>query len=142
MKVPKGIRIQDLKIGTGAVAEKGKVAVIHYDCFLPRGDKCDTSRNQPLPIQFEVGQRQQFPALEYGVVGMAVGGVRSITASPNLTYYEHRLKPDLPQNATLRYVIELIRVSDGWDNSLYRPSKSLWSRVLRRFSLLRRRLDV
>jgi len=50
---------------------------------------------------------------------MAVGGIRSIKVSPQLTYYERKLKPDLPENIVLRYEVELLRVSDQWDNLLY-----------------------
>ena len=119
-KVPKGIRIKDLKQGTGAVAEKGRVALVHYDCYLPQGAKCDTSRTRPNPVQFEVGRRRVYPALEYGVPGMAVGGLRSITVSPNLTYYERELNPSLPAKAALRYEVELLGVSDKWDTRIAR----------------------
>lgn len=124
MKIPKGIRVNDLKIGTGSMAEKGKIAVIHYDCFLPRGEKCFSSRDRSYPAQFHIGQREVFPGIEHGIIGMAVGGIRSIRVSPQLTYYEKKLKPDLPENVVLRYEVELLRVSDQWDNTLYSPETS------------------
>ncbi len=119
MKIPRGIKIKDLNVGTGSLAEKGRIAVIHYDCFLPRGEKCFSSRDRSYPAQFHIGQREVFPAIEYGIVGMAVGGTRSIKVSPQLTYYERKQKPDLPENVVLRYEVELLRVSDQWDNTLY-----------------------
>ena len=119
MKIPRGIKVNDLKIGTGSVAEEGKIAVIHYDCYLPRGEKCFSSRDRSYPAQFHIGQREVFPGIEHGIVGMAVGGIRSIKVSPQLTYYEKKLKPDLPENVVLRYEVELLRVSDQWDNTLY-----------------------
>jgi len=118
MKIPRGIKITDLKIGTGSLAEKGKIALIHYDCFLPRGEKCFSSRDRSYPAQFRMGQREVFPGIEYGIMGMAIGGIRSIKVSPHLTYYERKLKPDLPENVVLRYEVELLRVSDRWDNTL------------------------
>jgi len=108
-----------MKIGTGPLAEEGKIALIHYDCYLPRGEKCFSSRDRSYPAQFHMGQRDVFPGIEHGIVGMAVGGIRSIKVSPQLTYYERKQKPDLPENVVLRYEVELLRVSDKWDNSLY-----------------------
>lgn len=121
MRIPKGIRVKDLETGSGEIATKGRIALVHYDCFLPKGDRIDTSRVRPYPVQFEIGQRNMLPALEYGVLGMAVGGVRSIRVSPQLTYYERKTHPNLPPNAALRYEIELLRLSDRWDNAIYAP---------------------
>jgi FKBP-type peptidyl-prolyl cis-trans isomerase len=98
-RVPIGIRTKDLRLGSGDRATKGRIALIHYDCFLPRGEKVDSSRTRPHPVQFEIGQRDVVPGLEYGVVGMAVGG------------------RNLPPNVALRYEIELLRITDEWDNS-------------------------
>lgn len=101
------------------MAVKGLVALVQYDCFLPRGEKIETSRDQPYPVQFQLGQRNVVPALEYGVIGMAVGGVRSIRVSPQLTYYERKAHPDLPENVALRYEVELLWLSNTWDNAIY-----------------------
>jgi FKBP-type peptidyl-prolyl cis-trans isomerase len=34
----KGIRIEEVKVGDGTVAEKGRRVIIRYDGFLSRGD--------------------------------------------------------------------------------------------------------
>lgn len=116
-KFPIGIRVKDLRVGSGAVATRGKIALVHYDCFLPRGDTVRASRSGPYPHQFEIGQRNTYPGIEYSVVGMAVGGLRSVRVSPQLTYYEQKTVSNLPPNVALRYEIELLRISDRWDNS-------------------------
>lgn len=121
MRIPKGIKVKDVEIGTGALAAKGVIVLVHYDCFLPRGEKIDTSRERGFPAQFRLGQREIFPGLEYGVPGMRVGGLRSIRVNPNLAYYERKTHPSLPANVALRYEVELIRVSENWDNSIYAP---------------------
>ena len=119
MKRPKGIRMKELRPGSGDTAEKGKVVLIHYDCFLPRGERWASSRDKPYPVQFEVGKRNMCPAVEHGIVGMAVGGLRSVRVSPQLTYYERQLDPGLPKGVALRYEIELLRVAEEWDNSVF-----------------------
>ena len=117
MKPPKGLKITQVRCGRGPVAEVGKFAVIRYDCYLPRGEQCESSRNQPYPIQLKVGERLTYPAIAYALPGMRVGEIRSVKASPNLTYYERKRNPNLPPNATLRYEIELLSISEEWDNT-------------------------
>lgn len=68
------------------------------------------------PVQLKIGQRLTYPAIAYAIPGMRVGEIRSVKASPNLTYYERKLNPKVPPNATLRYEIELLSVSDEWNN--------------------------
>lgn len=116
-RFPIGIRVKDLRVGSGEVATKGKVALVHYDCFLPRGENVSSSRTGPYPHQVEIGQRRAFPGIEYGLVGMAVGGLRRVRVSPQLTYYEQKALPNLPPGVALRYEIELLRIADRWDNS-------------------------
>lgn len=118
MRRLKGIRVKDLKLGNGSTAAPGRVAPLHYDCFLPRGEKCDTSRDKPFPVQAEIGKRRMVPAIEHGVVGMSVGGLRSVRVGPQLTYYERKRNPQLPENVALRYEIELLGLADRWDNDL------------------------
>ena len=116
MKLPKGLKIKDIKIGVGETASKGRIVLIHYDCYLPRGEKCGTSRDRPYPAQIKIGERDVFVGLEYGVYGMAVGGIRSVLVSHQLTHQERKVNPSLPLQASLRYEIELLKVSDNWDN--------------------------
>jgi FKBP-type peptidyl-prolyl cis-trans isomerase len=111
MKIPKGLKISQVRPGTGRVAEPGKFALIHYDCYLPRGEKCESSRSRG-PVQLRVGERLTYPALAYGLPGMAVGEVRMVRVSPNLTYYERKQNPKLPPGVALRYEIELLSVND------------------------------
>lgn len=119
MKTPKGLKISQARPGNGAVAELGKVALFHYDCYLPRGDSCGSSRNNPYPAQLKVGQRLTYPALAYALPGMTVGEIRTVKVSPNLTYRERTQNPNLPPNVALRYEIELLAVNDEWDNTLF-----------------------
>lgn len=56
-------------------------------------------------------QRDVFPAIEYGILGMGVGGIRGIKVSPHLTYYEGKIKPELP------------RASGEWDYTIGRNGR-------------------
>jgi peptidylprolyl isomerase len=121
MRIPKGLKVKQMRPGTGAVAQPGKFAMIHYDCYLPRGEKCDSSRRREQPVQLKVGERLIFPAIAYAVPGMTVGEIRMVKVSPNLTYYERKQNPDLPPDVALKYEIELLSLSDEWDNSYGAP---------------------
>ena len=105
----KGIRTTDLKIGTGAIAAKGLKVVVRYDCYLPRGDRCEVGS---LFIHVG-GDRNTFPAITHGIEGMAMGGVRRIKVSPNLAYYERAKHPEIPEAAELTYEVTLLSVWDA-----------------------------
>lgn len=108
MKPPKGIRIRDSEHGLGRLAENGLWAHLRFDCFLPQGDVVFSK-----PAYVKVGARTSFPAIVYGLPGMRVGGVREVRISPNIAYYERELNQAIPESASLRYVIELLRLSDS-----------------------------
>ena len=114
LKQKKGIRIKDLSIGSGRVAEPGTFAVIKYQGFLNRGDKVASSDDQPsAEYRFELGRRDPTAMLESSVIGMREGGIREARVSPHLAYREGTREGRIPPNAVLRWVIELVRVEDG-----------------------------
>jgi peptidylprolyl isomerase len=109
----KGIRTKDLKIGDGGIAEEGMMAVVRYDCFLPQGERCDVGS-----LYIAVGEdRNTFPAITHGVLGMAVGGIREIKVAPQLAYYERRKNPNIPESAALRYEVTLLSLESPQSNT-------------------------
>ena len=114
LKQKKGIKIKDLSIGTGRVAEPGSFAVIKYQGFLNRGEKIASSDDQPGDeYRFEVGRRDPTAMLETSVIGMREGGTREARVSPHLAYREGTGDRRIPPNAVIRWVIELLRVEDA-----------------------------
>src|SRR5712691_6493830 len=100
MKIPPGMKVDDLVVGTGRAAEQHTVAVVHYDCFVHGGEQLYSTRDCSArlkmkcaddcagphpPIAVEIGKRRGFPALYYGILGMRVGGVRRLLVEPYLT---------------------------------------------------------
>ena len=113
-KQKKGIRVKDLNIGSGRVAEPGTFAVIKYQGFLNRGDKVASSDDQPGgEYRFQVGRRDPTVMLETSVIGMREGGTREARISPHLAYREGTSDGRIPPNAVIRWRIELVRVEDG-----------------------------
>ena len=122
MKRAKGIKIEDVEVGSGPLAEKGKIVLVRFHCYLNRGDVAFTSESDAYSHQIELGKRRCAVGLEQGIVGMREGGSRRISVGPQLTYYERRAHPEIPADAVLRYEVELVRVSDEWDNVIYESS--------------------
>jgi FKBP-type peptidyl-prolyl cis-trans isomerase len=80
------------------------MAVVRYDCYLPQGDRCDVGG-----LYLRVGEdRDSFPAVASGIVGMSVGGVRELKVSPQLAYRERAKNPTIPPAAALRYEVTLL----------------------------------
>ena len=108
-KLPSGLKIKDTQVGTGAVAERGKLVTIHYRCWQNKGESCGNSHETGQPYSFILGRRQAIAGLEYGVEGMRVGGIRQIVISPHLAYGKNKVAA-LPANAALRFEIELLNI--------------------------------
>ena len=73
-----GLGIQELKIGTGAVAEPGRSVSVHYTGWLTDGREFDSSRRRNELFSFPLGRRRVIDGWEEGVAGMKVGGRRKL----------------------------------------------------------------
>jgi FKBP-type peptidyl-prolyl cis-trans isomerase len=114
--MPAGLKIKDICVGVGQLAERGKVVSIHYRGFLNRGDQFQSTYDSGQPIQFEIGKRNVIAGLEYGVAGMRVGGRRELIVSPHLAYREDGVEGRVPANAVLRFEVELLAVQNLHDD--------------------------
>ena len=85
-KTASGLQYQDVKVGQGAEAHAGQVAVVHYTGWLTDGTKFDSSRDRGSRSPSRSGQGQVIPGWDEGVAGMKVGGQRKlvIPAEPGL----------------------------------------------------------
>jgi len=106
----RGVEVNDTSEGTGAVAEGGKIATVHYTGTLEDGTEFDSSVGG-APLVFTLGGAQLIPGFDQGVLGMKVGGERSITIPPELGYGETGQGP-IPPDATIAFVVRLLGLSD------------------------------
>lgn len=104
-----GLVIEEVKIGTGALATPGKVVSVHYTGTLTNGTKFDSSLDHGQPIQFSLGAGRVIKGWDQGIDGMKVGGKRKLTIPPQLAYGEPGMGP-IPPNATLLFDVELVAV--------------------------------
>jgi FKBP-type peptidyl-prolyl cis-trans isomerase len=105
---------RELSVGTGAVAETGKVALIHFTGWIDnngiKGKKFFDSRPQGQPVAFKIGTDGVIAGWNIGVVGMQAGGRRMLMIPSELAYGDRGAAGLVPPNADLIYVIELIEV--------------------------------
>jgi FKBP-type peptidyl-prolyl cis-trans isomerase len=105
-----GLKIEDVKIGTGDTAVKGALISVHYVGTLMDGKKFDSSRDRGEPFVFPLGQGMVIQGWEQGFEGMKVGGVRKLTIPPELGYGAQGAGGMIPPNATLQFEVELLGV--------------------------------
>lgn len=105
------LKMEDTKVGTGAVAEAGKSVTVHYTGWLTNGTKFDSSKDHGQPFTFPIGRGAVIKGWDQGVAGMKVGGVRKLTIPPSLAYGANGAGGVIPPNATLVFEVELLGVN-------------------------------
>jgi hypothetical protein len=116
---PDGLKIIELKVGTGAVAVSGKQVTMDYTGWLSTGPPPFDSSRQPgrTPIHFILGAGGVIPGWDEGIQGMKVGGKRKLIIPPALGYgATGSTDPNsgvlvIPGNATLVFDVELLKVA-------------------------------
>lgn len=102
--MPHGLKVEEVSLGAGAIAERGSTVLIRWRGTLNRGDQFGAGQ-----ISFRLGGRRVIAGLERGVEGMRVGGVRRLRVSPHLGYRDQAV-PGIPANAVLTFEVELLDV--------------------------------
>lgn len=106
----------DTQIGTGEEAVYGSHVKVHYTGWLydPKaanmhGAKFDSSRDGGQAFPFHLGARQVIKGWDMGVIGMKVGGKRTLII-PSYLGYSTAGSGNIPPNAHLIFDIELLEV--------------------------------
>jgi peptidylprolyl isomerase len=113
-----GLKYQDIVVGTGVEAEKGKNIWVHYIGTLEDGKKFDASYDRNQPLGFQLGVGQVIPGWDEGLLGMKVGGKRKLIIPPGLAYGDVGIPGGngeaaiIPPNATLTFIVELLDVQN------------------------------
>lgn len=101
-----GLKITDVKVGTGMAAQAGDQLSMDYTGTLMNGTVFDSSKGR-TPFQFTLGIGQVIKGWDRGVAGMKVGGKRILVIPGDLAYGAAGSPPKIGPNATLKFVIEL-----------------------------------
>ncbi len=111
------LQTTDVKLGDGDEAVVGKVVSVHYTGWFydpnaadKHGAKFDSSRDRGTPFEFPLGAGRVIQGWDQGVVGMKVGGQRTLIIPADLAYGARGAGGVIPPNATLVFDIELLAV--------------------------------
>ena len=107
LEVPR-VKIDDTLAGAGAAAKDGDQLVVNYTGKLADGTVFDSSVGK-TPFEFTLGTGQVIPGWDQGLLGLKVGGKRTLTIPPSLGYGEQGAG-SIPPNATLIFDVELISI--------------------------------
>jgi FKBP-type peptidyl-prolyl cis-trans isomerase FkpA len=117
--IPDRITTTDQVVGEGLALKRGLYAVLHYtgwiyDASAPdgKGTRFISSRERGEPLSYIYGYERAIRGLERGMVGMRVGGKRTIVIPPKLGYQEpkHPYPKDVPEGSALVFEVELLNV--------------------------------
>jgi len=102
----------DTLVGTGAEATSGKTATVTYTGYL----YSDTAANhkgvqfESSSFSFTLGASGVISGFDQGVLGMKVGGKRTIEIPASLAYGTTGSPPAIPPNSGLVFDLELTKI--------------------------------
>ena len=106
----------DTLVGTGEEVRNGDLIEVHYTGWLYNnkaanlhGKKFDSSFDAGTPLTFMVGGRQVIRGWDMGVIGMKVGGKRTLMI-PAYLGYSTQGSGNIPPNTHLVFDIELLAI--------------------------------
>ena len=112
--MPGGLRIIEVKPGTGPVPQAGQTVTVNYTGWLfvdgKKGKKFDSSLDRGQPFSFTFGQGQVIKGWDEGLSTMHVGGKRTLIIPPDLGYGASGAGDDIPPDATLIFDVDLLGV--------------------------------
>jgi len=119
-----GLKVKELVAGKGNTPRPGDACTVHYSLFY-NGDEIESSRESSglaaSPIGFQYGVTEGYgsviPAIALGIEDMKVGGIRRITAPPNMAFGKKgRQGGRVPPDATVQFDVQLLSVKRSGTN--------------------------
>ena len=104
------LQIIDLVEGEGKAAVKGALITTQYTGWLADGSEFDSSWSRGKPFQCVIGTGRVIKGWDQGLMGMQVGGVRTLYVPARLAYGERSMGAHIKPNSNLRFEIELLEV--------------------------------
>jgi peptidylprolyl isomerase len=112
---PKKLVTKDLIVGKGTAAASGDQVAVNYVGELYNNGKVFDASWKDTPGAafgpFQLGAGAVIPGWDQGLVGMKVGGRRELIIPPSLAYGAKGQPPTIPANATLIFVVDLLKVT-------------------------------
>tara|TARA_Y100001936_G_scaffold243230_1_gene281768 strand:- start:17425 stop:17862 length:438 start_codon:yes stop_codon:yes gene_type:complete len=105
----------DSKVGSGEEAIGGHTVKVHYTGWLYKADapqkkgvKFDSSVDRGEPFVFPLGVGRVIKGWDQGVIGMKIGGKRTLIIPAHLGYGMRGAGDSIPPNSTLIFDVELL----------------------------------
>jgi FKBP-type peptidyl-prolyl cis-trans isomerase len=113
---PDGLKYHIEKHGTGETTpQPGDVVEVHYTGWLDeggmQGKKFDSSVDRGRPFSFVVGAGQVIKGWDETLLEMKTGEARYIILPPELAYGRDSVPGVIPPHATLRFKVELLKIT-------------------------------
>lgn len=100
------LHFTDTRVGTGETALNGSTVTVHYRGTLTDTTVFDASYTRE-PLTFKLGTRRVIRGWDQGLLGMKVGGKRTLVIPPRLGYGS-KSKPGIPPDSHLIFEVELL----------------------------------
>ncbi len=108
---PSELVIEDITVGDGDEAVKGKNVAVHYvGVAYSTGKQFDASWDQGDTFDFRLGGGQVIAGWDQGVAGMKIGGRRRLTIPAHLGYGQQGAGGVIKGGETLVFVVDLVNV--------------------------------
>ena len=109
--MPFELGIEDIVVGEGDDAVKGRRVSVHYvGVAFSTGEEFDASWNRRQPFEFKLGKGQVIPGWDAGVLGMKVGGRRKLTIPSAMAYGARGAGGVIKPHEPLIFIVDLLSV--------------------------------
>ncbi len=107
---PLTLQIDDVVVGQGPLVSSGDLLIMDYvGVSYSNGLQFDASWDRGQPFPFELGAGRVIKGWDEGIIGMAVGGRRTLTIPPELAYGEAGSgSGSIGPNETLVFTVDLL----------------------------------
>ncbi|MCX6995010.1 MAG: FKBP-type peptidyl-prolyl cis-trans isomerase [Chlamydiae bacterium] len=110
-----GLQYEDTVVGMGATSKKGDTVEVHYTGWIykngQKGAQFDSSLPRDETFSFKIGSHMVIQGWEEGLVGMQVGGKRTLIIPPSLGYGPRGSGRTIPPDSTLIFEVDLIKIN-------------------------------
>ena len=104
------LEITDIRLGDGKTVVKGALITTQYTGTLEDGTVFDSSWERGKPFQCVIGTGRVIKGWDQGLMGMQVGGIRTLFVPAHLAYGERSMGAHIKPGSNLRFEIELLEV--------------------------------
>jgi peptidylprolyl isomerase len=107
----RSLEIIDTVVGEGNAVTPGKTCILHYSGkLLSNGVEFDSSYKRNQPFETMIGVGRLIAGWDQGIVGMKVGGKRTLNIPSEMAYGARGAGPTIGPNEDLTFDVELLEI--------------------------------